>query len=235
MRTFAIGDMHGTSRALSVLLDALDFRPEDQLVTVGDYVDRGPDSKGVLDRLVQIHDRGQLVALRGNHEQMMLEARDNHESCRMWLAHGGKAAIHSYAHGQLADPFDLSVVPARHWKFLEEECVDWYETETHFFVHANVYYDIPLAEQPIFMLRWEPFNMPSPHISGKVMICGHTQQRDGRPFSIGHAICLDTSAYTNHGWLTGLHVESGHYWQANQRGETRTGILEVVELGDWNF
>lgn len=193
MRTLAIGDIHGASRALTTLLDAVDLRPDDQLVTLGDYVDRGPDSKAVLDRLIQIKETGKLVALRGNHEQMMLEARDSVESCRMWLAHGGKRALASYyPPGQRIDYFDLSIIPERHWRFLEQDCVDWFEIDTHFFVHANVYYDLPLNEQPIFMLRWESFDMPVPHISGKVMVCGHTQQRDGRPFNNGHAVCLDT-------------------------------------------
>jgi serine/threonine protein phosphatase 1 len=49
----------------------------------------------------------------------------------------------------------LADVPDEHWNFVEQGCVDWYETETHFFVHANAYPDYPLAERPTYMLRWE--------------------------------------------------------------------------------
>jgi serine/threonine protein phosphatase 1 len=72
MRILAIGDIHGCERAFDSLIAAVDLQPEDRLVTLGDYVDRGPDSKGVINRLITLHDTGQLVALRGNHEVMML-------------------------------------------------------------------------------------------------------------------------------------------------------------------
>ena len=75
MRILAIGDIHGCSRAFDTLIDAVSPEPDDQIITLGDYVDRGPDSRGVLDRLVALHDGGRLIALRGNHDAMMLEAR----------------------------------------------------------------------------------------------------------------------------------------------------------------
>ena len=74
MRLLAISDIHGCSRAFDTLLDAVAPKPDDQIITLGDYVDRGPDSRGVLDRLVALHDTGRLIALRGNHDVMMLEA-----------------------------------------------------------------------------------------------------------------------------------------------------------------
>src|SRR5581483_7373518 len=101
-----------------------------------------------------------------------------------------------------------------------------FETETHFFVHANVKPELPLNEQPEAVLQWQKW-LPSeavPQCSGKVMICGHTRQRDGRPASTGHSICIDTGCYAG-GWLTCLEVETGRYWQANQAGEVRRGKL----------
>ena len=68
MQILAIGDIHGCSRAFEELIAAVDLQPEDRLVTLGDYIDHGPDSKGVINRLIALHDTGQLVALRGNHE-----------------------------------------------------------------------------------------------------------------------------------------------------------------------
>ena len=121
--------------------------------------------------------------------------------------------------GKLAD------MPDEHWEFLEKHCVDWYETETHFFVHANAYPELPLDEQPPYMLYWEPFNDPAPHVSGKIMVCGHTPQKNGTPRNLGHALCLDTWAYGK-GWLSCLDVTTGRLWQANQAGQERTAWLE---------
>ena len=121
----------------------------------------------------------------------------------------------------------MAAIPEAHWRFLEEELRAWYETPTHFFVHANYYPDVPLAEQPDLMLYWEKFDDPPPHESGKIMVCGHTPQKSGLPRNIGHAVCIDTWVYGK-GWLTCLDVGSGKYWQANQRRETRSGRLSEV-------
>ena len=77
MPTFAIGDIHGCLRSLRLLDSALRFggRPGDTLVTLGDYVDRGPASRGVVDYLIGLGTRCRLIALRGNHEVMMRAAR----------------------------------------------------------------------------------------------------------------------------------------------------------------
>jgi serine/threonine protein phosphatase 1 len=231
MRTLAIGDIHGCLRALTALLAAVAPAPGDRLITLGDHVDRGPDSRGVLDLLIGLYEDGRLTAaLRGNHEQMMLEARSSRDACRMWLSCGGRAALASYG-GVRNDPRDLSRVPEEHWDFMERCCVDYFETETHFFVHGNAYYDIPLDEQPWDMLRWELFHQPLPHVSGKVMVCGHTKQQ-GRPRYVGHAVCIDTGIYDADGWLTCLDVGSGRLWQANERGAVRLSDLGEAETAE---
>ena len=79
MRTLVIGDIHGCWRALQALLAAVDLRPDDRIITLGDYVDRGPNSRGVVERLIELHARGNLIPLRGNHDEMMLEARRSGE------------------------------------------------------------------------------------------------------------------------------------------------------------
>ena len=75
MRTLAIGDIHGCLTALKTLLDFVAPAADDRLIALGDYVDRGPDSRGVLDFLIALHAGGRLVALRGNHDEMMADAR----------------------------------------------------------------------------------------------------------------------------------------------------------------
>jgi serine/threonine protein phosphatase 1 len=226
MRYLAIGDIHGYADVLKRLLEAVRLRPDDQLITLGDYVDRGPDSRGVMDYLLQLRDTGQLIALRGNHDFMMLEARGRYDMLQEWIYCGGDTTLASYGDPN-ADGM-LELIPAEHWKFLEEFCMDFYEIDTHFFVHANVDADLPLDEQPLYLLHWEPIFGVRPHCSGKVMVCGHTKQRSGLPRNWGHAVCIDTWVYGD-GWLTCLDVKTGQLWQANSRGELRTGWLDEAE------
>ena len=221
MRILAIGDIHGCSTALDVLLRAVDPRPEDQLVTLGDYVDRGPDSSGVIERLIELHKGGRLIALRGNHEWMMVEARNRKPDG--WLMFGGRATLASYA--KPGEAGSLDDVPVHHWDFLENQLVDLFEGDTHFFVHASADPKLPFSEQQSYMVLWEKFDDPLPHCSGKTMVCGHTQQRSGVPLNIGHAICIDTWAYGN-GWLTCLDVTTGKVWQANQFGSVRSSWID---------
>jgi serine/threonine protein phosphatase 1 len=222
MRTLALGDVHGCFTALEALMDAVAIEPEDRLIALGDYIDRGPNSFAVVEWLVRRKQTGGVVSLRGNHEQMLLRAREDRRHFESWLSYGGNETLKSYSHrlggGELTD------IPGEHWQFFEETLL-WWEAETHFFVHANAYPDLPLADQPESMLLWEKFHGAPPHASGKVMVCGHTPQKSGRPLNLGHAVCIDTWAYGK-GWLTCLDIGAGRYWQANEQGETRTALLE---------
>lgn len=226
MRYLAIGDIHGCFGALKTLAAFVPFGPDDILITLGDYVDRGPDSCAVVDWLITHDDDGHVQPLRGNHEIMMLDARLDRDKFDRWFGHGGDAALRSYSPFGEGDAGSLTDVPDAHWSFLQDKLLPWFETDEHFFVHANAYSDLPLAEQPDYMLYWEKFDHPPPHESGKIMVCGHTPQASGRPLDIGHAICIDTQAYKPSGWLTCLDVASGRYWQANQQGEKREGWLQ---------
>jgi len=229
MRTLAIGDIHGCLRALDALLKEVRLQPDDLVVTLGDYVDRGFESAAVLDRLIELQSCCKLVALKGNHDIMMYEARSDPLVFQDWFHCGGRETLLSYQ----ADPhWDLfqDAIPLRHWRFLEDKCVPYHETDSHFFVHANAYPDMPLDEQPDSMLYWEKLDDQEDrrHESGKVMICGHTTQRSGRPLVLEHAVCIDTWVYGD-GWLTCLDVAKDAYWQANERGETRMGLLHFRE------
>jgi serine/threonine protein phosphatase 1 len=227
MRHLAVGDLHGCFTALTTLAAFVPFRPDDVIITLGDYVNRGPQTAAVLDWLIARDKTSTLIPLRGNHEIMMLLAREDHDAFERWLDVGGDRTLASYSRpsGTTGDPGRLIDIPDEHWDFLTNRLRPWHEIETHFFVHANAYADAPLAEQPDFMLYWERFDAPPPHENGKIMVCGHTSQRSGRPRNLGHAVCIDTKAYGG-GWLTCLDIATGQYWQANERGETRTDWLE---------
>ncbi len=219
MRQFAVGDIHGCLKSLRVLECELGFGDGDTVITLGDYVDRGPDSRGVIDFLIGLRQRCQLVALRGNHEIMMLRARNDRSALMDWIACGGDATLESYGLAGLQD------VPESHWEFLAAT-VRYHETEHDFFVHANVRPRLPLEDQPDYNLFWEHLGGTiRPHVSGRRMICGHTAQTSGRPLELGHVVCLDTHACGG-GWLTCLETATGTYWQANQQGELRRGSLK---------
>jgi serine/threonine protein phosphatase 1 len=229
MRVLAIGDIHGCVTAYDVLLTLVQPKPSDLVVTLGDYIDRGPDSKGILNRLLRLSRSCRHIAIAGNHDLMMLNARNGPTEFEEWYGCGAKNTLRSYGADPNWDTFAASV-PDEHFRFIGDRCVSYYEIDTHFFVHANAYPDYPLDEQPDYMLHWQSLDpeMTRPHESGKTMICGHTSQKTGVPLVLDHAICIDTWVYGDTGWLTCLDVKSGKYWQANERGETQLGWIDEL-------
>ena len=223
MRVLAIGDLHGCSRARDHLLAAIGPRKNDLIITLGDYVDRGPNSAGVIERLLGLRQKHQVICLRGNHEQLMLQSRKGHDRFTEWVHSGARETLASYPHRD--GKVTLRDIPAAHWEFLETGCVDWHETETHLFVHAGIDPSLPMGEQPDHMLRWQRFANPEPHASGKVLVCGHTPQKNGTPRNFGHAICIDTGAYRK-GWLSCYEATTGSLWQTTETGEFRSGWLK---------
>lgn len=219
-RHLAIGDIHGCIDALTSLVDFVAPRPDDTIVTLGDYVDRGPDSSAVLDFVIELSKNHHLVPLRGNHEIMMLDARQKKSWLGPWLSYGGQATLDSYG-GSFDD------VPDSHIDFLENNLVACHECETHFFVHANADAAVALGEQSDAALYWRKYDDPPLHYSNKTMVCGHTAQRSGLPRSNGHSICIDTWAHGG-GWLSCLDVGSGMIWQANEAGERRSFTIDEV-------
>lgn len=221
MRTLAIGDIHGCDTALSRLLR--EVRPEatDRLVFLGDYIDRGPGSRAVIERMLCLPGECSTVFLRGNHEVMMLEARNDPLKAKLWQRYGGLETLASYGAESRDDWW--SAVPEAHWTFLKRTrpC---FETSRAIFAHACVDPELNLEKQPDQMLYWEFFDQIQPHKSGKRIVLGHTPQRSGRIKDLGFAICLDTAAVSG-GWLTCLDTDSGQYWQARENGDARTGRL----------
>jgi serine/threonine protein phosphatase 1 len=221
-RTIAIGDVHGCSAALRALLEVIDPGPKDTLVTLGDYIDRGPDSKGVLDLLIELAGRCDLVPLLGNHEELLLVSRSSRQALETWLRCGGVEAVRSYGwvHGGTRRGLG-NLIPDRHWQFLAG-CRAFHETDTHLFLHAGYLPNLPLEAQPVEILRWRVTDASTalPHCSGKVAVVGHTPQKSGQVLDLGFLVCIDTNC-SRGGWLTALDVTSGQTWQADQAGRLR--------------
>jgi len=226
-RTIAIGDIHGCSRALETLLEAIAPEPDEVIVSLGDYVNRGPDSRGVLVQLIALERQCSLIPLLGNHDQMLLQvlldARAGHpRALSSWLQMGGVATLASYgtSPAQITGA-DLMRIPADHVAFLEH-CRDYHESETHIFIHAKYNPVLPMDVQPFELLQWESLRdgIPGPHVSGKTVIAGHTSQKTGEILDLGHLVCIDTYCYGG-GWLTALDVRTRQVWQTNEQGELR--------------
>lgn len=216
-RTIAVGDIHGCLAALRAVLDAIGLRPDDTLITLGDYVDRGPDSRGVIDELIALRSRCRLMPLMGNHDEMFLEICAGRKGLLAeWLPFGGDATVASYG-GRVPEE-----VPKAHVDFLRS-CRSSYETQRHLFVHASYLARLPLWRQPVEVLHWESLNarQPGPHCSGKTAIVGHTAQKNGEILDLGYLKCIDTCCYGD-GWLTALDIDSGRLWQANKMGRLRS-------------
>jgi serine/threonine protein phosphatase 1 len=127
----AIGDIHGCLQSLNELLVKLIDYSGYTYIFIGDYIDRGPDSYGVVERLIEFEEEQSCIFLRGNHEQMLLDAYMG-RGLDLWLRNGGKATLASY--GATDDQVRF---PDEHLAFYQKTKM-YYETENYFFVHAGL-------------------------------------------------------------------------------------------------
>lgn len=213
MPTFVIGDIHGCLKSLEALVEFVAPKKTDTLVTLGDYIDRGPSSKSVIDFLSECRNPFNLVTLKGNHEQMMENARHSEQEQYFWLANGGETTLDSFC------TTNLDEINNSYWRFMAQ-CKLYHETDQHIIVHAGLDPKLPLDKQPKEVLLWKRIFDTEQHVSGKKLICGHTSQRSGDPLILDHAVCIDTNACGS-GWLTCMDIDNEKYWQANEQGETR--------------
>ena len=218
-RVYAIGDIHGRRDLLDELLSEIvkDCDATQQtvvLVFLGDYVDRGPDSKGVVDRLLSLPTAFQKKFLRGNHDQAVLDFLANPASYDSWCDFGANETLTSYG---VRPPRDHSlstfrdvrdrfaeVLPADHLHFFQTLSLSW-ELGDYFFAHAGVRPGAPLNEQTQDDLLWirDGF-LASSKDFGKVVVHGHTPT-DG-PVKRANRIGVDTGAYLT-GRLTAVVLE----------------------------
>jgi len=208
-RLIAIGDIHGCSAALEQVLDTIAPGPGDTIVTLGDYVNRGPNSRRVIERLLDLSDQCTLIPLLGNHDETFLDVLQGGLPLDGLLEMHGETTLDSYGYKG-----SLSVVPPEHVVFLAN-CQMLYETERHFFAHANYAPNKPLDEQSRLDLLWLSLrdSEPCEHFSKKRAILGHTPQSNGVPLDRGHFVCIDTGCVYG-GVLTALDVNVGTVWKA---------------------
>lgn len=174
-RTFLIPDIHGCCRTFRQLLfHKLEIQKSDTLYLLGDYIDRGPDSKGVIDTMLELQRDGYDVQVtKGNHEQMLIDflASNADEDLMHWLENGGDATVKSY------DLENGGCIPREHINFIKA-LPAYIATESHIFVHAGLDFslDDPMAETMEYFMLWsrENLGVDSEKIGGRKVIAGHT-------------------------------------------------------------
>jgi len=191
---YAIGDIHGNLDLLERLLEKL--QPDlsrDQLVFMGDYIDRGPRSQGVVDyvrRLQNLASPDHIICLKGNHETMFLNFMQGRD-LELFLFNGGLSTLRDYWGDDWEDQEEL-VLPLDHRQFFEELRL-YYETEAYIFVHGGLKPGVPLAEQGEEDLLWIRGDfIASMEDFGKKVIFGHTPFQ--RPLVMPNKIGIDTGA-----------------------------------------
>lgn len=218
MGLIAIGDVHGCARSLDALLEALAPEADDHLVFVGDYVDRGPDSKGVIDCLLELRETHRCTFLRGNHEALMLDYLDRGEF-ELWRMNGGIETLESYRTeaGQIE-------IPESHIRFLRKTEL-YYDTDDFFFVHAGLRPNLSVAEN-VRLADEHTFLWERSHLNGdglaweKTVVCGHTPHSD--PIAEDKLILIDTGCvYYHHpkmGKLTAVRLPEREFVSVDYSG-----------------
>ncbi len=191
-RILAIGDIHGCLHSLQRLLELLEPQETDQLVFLGDYIDRGKHSKAVIDYLLKLREWYTCFFLMGNHERMFLDYLDTHEPW-LWLQNGGIATLESYGS---KDGLDL---PEEHIAFMHS-CKYYLETEHYFFAHGGIDPDMTIKDNLQYMKLedycWMRTHLRSSYLEKnrykweKTLVCSHTPIP--KPIMLEKLIAIDT-------------------------------------------
>jgi serine/threonine protein phosphatase 1 len=191
---YAIGDLHGHLELLERFMEQV--KPEltrDRLVFMGDYIDRGPQSKGVVDYIIRLQNLAppeNIICLKGNHEAMFLDFLQGNEIA-LFLFNGGLSTIEDYWGRNWEKREDL-VLPLDHQKFYQNLKL-YYETPDYIFVHGGLKPGVPLTEQAEEDLLWIRGEfIVSREDFGRKVIFGHTPFK--RPLVMPNKIGIDTGA-----------------------------------------
>lgn len=171
-RTFAIGDIHGCIKTFEKLLfDKIQIQKADNIYCIGDYIDRGKHSKEVIDLILQLNRDGyQIYTIRGNHEQMMLDAIANEAAMNTWMMNGGKVTMQSFGIETLNDLPEIYVSFLKQTEF-------YFKTEKYIFVHAGLNFEIENIFEDNEAMLWVRDSSPvQPALGNKLLIHGHTPE-----------------------------------------------------------
>lgn len=208
---YAIGDIHGCPWLLEQVLSWVESHATNHvharklIIVLGDMIDRGPDSRSVIDRLLEEQQGGfELVCLRGNHEDMMLHTVESGTGTALWMENGGRHTLESYGvdsvkFSELSSPIFVkqvlcAAVPPLHQKFLQETRL-YHREGGYLFVHAGIRPGVAIEHQTPDDMMWirRDFTDSTADL-GVLVVHGHTVTH--APNERGNAIGLDTGAVT---------------------------------------
>jgi serine/threonine protein phosphatase 1 len=240
-RVYAVGDVHGRLDLFAALADAIDADDaaaplaDTTVILLGDLVDRGADSAGVIALARSWQQRRRVRILAGNHEEMFLRSFASLEMFRHFLRHGGRETVLSYgvdraafvqAELEEAQAMMRAAVPREDIAFLEG-FEDIIAIGDYLFVHAGIDPGVPIEDQQVHSLRWirEPF-LSNAEPYGQVVVHGHTISE--APEDCGNRIGIDTGAFMT-GRLTALVLE-GTQRRYIEAVESEGGVISVAPL-----
>ncbi|MEX0780412.1 MAG: metallophosphoesterase family protein [Balneolales bacterium] len=188
----AIGDIHGCVESLQALIKKLEPWNDRTFVFIGDYIDRGPASRQVVDYLIEFQENHDCIVLRGNHEQMLLDAFNTNDT-KLWLHNGGDATLQSYGNV-------LTEISFEHYQFYNETQIH-FDTREYFFVHAGLPTKTTIRDflkkgesQQAFL--WERSHLKTDENDWeKTVVFGHTPAPD--PVVKRNMIGIDTGCVYN--------------------------------------
>ena len=210
MATYAIGDIHGCLQHLESVVRKINPTPDDHLVFLGDYIDRGPQSKEVVDYLISLAERVRCTFLKGNHEVHLLNCRDSRSDFNLWMYDhfGGRKTTKSYGYvPEYFSPRWTNSIPDDHWDFFEN-LKDYLETEEALFIHAGYRHDEDAYRYSEMTMFWSNCLVDLPYKGTKKVFVGHTPTADNHPVFGDARIMCDTGCGHPNGVLTAVHVES---------------------------
>jgi serine/threonine protein phosphatase 1 len=172
MKTYVMSDIHGCYNTFDDMLNKIGFNKDDELILLGDYIDRGPGSIKILDRLIDLKQNNyNLICLTGNHEQMMINACNDNMPAKLWTNNGGDAVLNEL------NVKDVNDVPNEYIHFLTF-LPYYHETNDFIFAHAglNMSKPDPLRDKEslIWIRSWENSDKLQDYLQGKRVIHGHT-------------------------------------------------------------
>ncbi len=224
-KIICIGDVHGEIHKLKNLFEKLSFTRNDTIVFLGDYIDRGEDSKAVIDFVLSLKDKCNLVTLKGNHEMFAMDSLKFTEGrlglahmFRSWMKNGGISCLRSYnKYGLKEDNFGevIQQMFEIHGDFFNDLKLT-YETDNHIFVHGHLAHEQDVEDQEEWQCIWGRYNDIHPHKSGKTVVCGHTIQRDGVT-NDGFRICIDTGSFLPDGYITAMVIDGAKEYFVDSR------------------
>jgi serine/threonine protein phosphatase 1 len=214
-KIIAIGDVHGKLDKLQRLFAKLSFEQNDTIIFLGDYIDRGEDSKGVIDFVLSLKDKCNLITLKGNHELFATDSLKISQGrmglahmFQSWISNGGGVCLQSYCRDGLYmdKPFEIiDEMFIDHGDFFDNLQLT-YETENHIFVHGHLAHEQDVDDQEEWQCVWGRYNDIWPHKSGKTVVCGHSIQRGGVT-NDGFKICIDTGSFLPDGYITAMIID----------------------------